>query len=297
MNFNMILQRVNSGNWFDRNWLEQWRRSNNSQQDFKSKRSAPQEGQVFILGAGPGDPELLTMKAYRLLQEADVVLYDWLVSEALLDLIPKTTQRQFVGKRCGRHSCPQSEICRLMVEQAQLGKKVIRLKGGDPSIFGRVAEECLALQEADIPYAIVPGITAASGMAAYTGMPLTDRRYSQTVRFITATLKDPASEPDWSAMVANPDHGQQDTLVFYMGLKRIGTIASRLMQHGMAADMPVAIVDQATQPQQRHIQATLATAADLAQQAQLQGPALFLVGDVSKNPFSVNLPLLQQTTA
>lgn len=250
-------------------------------------------GEVFIVGAGPGDPELLTLKAHRLIQSADVVLFDWLVSEDLLRLIPASATRQFVGKRCGQHSFEQQTICNLMVEHARLGRKVVRLKGGDPSVFGRVSEECDALQNANIPYAIVPGITAASGMAAYSGMPLTDRRYAQSVRFITATLKNPEDEPDWSGMVTQSGKSQ-DTLVFYMGLKRIGTIAQRLISHGMNADMPCAVVDQATQQQQQIITGNLRNIADLVAAKVIEGPALLVVGEVTQQPWSVDLALLHK---
>lgn len=266
-------------------------------QYFKKNRDYPRigggRGEVFIVGAGPGDPELLTIKAHRLIQSADVVLFDWLVSEDLLRMIPASATRQFVGKRCGQHSFEQQTICNLMVEHARLGRKVVRLKGGDPSVFGRVSEECEALQNANIPYAIVPGITAASGMAAYSGMPLTDRRYAQSVRFITATLKNPEDEPDWSGMVSQAGKSQ-DTLVFYMGLKRIGTIAQRLITHGMKADMPCAVVDQATQQQQQVISGNLSNIADLMASQVIEGPALLVVGEVTQQPWSVDLALLHK---
>lgn len=257
---------------------------------------AESSGQVYILGAGPGDPELLTLKAYRLIQSADVVLFDWLVSEELLNMIPSSAIRQFVGKRCGKHSFEQKTICNLMVEHARLGRTVVRLKGGDPSVFGRVSEECEALQQAHIPFAIVPGVTAASGMAAYTGMPLTDRRYAQSVRFITATLKRPEDEPDWSAMVAaGKNRKAQDTLVFYMGLKRIALIAQRLMTHGMASEMPCAIVDQATKSNQQVFSGTLSTIAGILAQQHIEGPALLVVGEVTKCPWPVALSMLHQS--
>ena len=247
-----------------------------------------QGGQVYILGAGPGDPELLTLKAYRLIQSADVVLFDWLVSEELLKMIPASTIRQFVGKRCGKHSFEQKTICNLMVEHARLGRTVVRLKGGDPSVFGRVSEECEALQNADIPFAIVPGVTAASGMAAYTGMPLTDRRYAQSVRFITATLKHPDDEPDWHSMVARSENIKaQDTLVFYMGLKRIPMIAERLKNHGMSPFMPCAIVDQATKSTQKVFSGQINDIAQILENNQIEGPALFVVGEVARSPWQV----------
>ncbi|BDX08597.1 uroporphyrinogen-III C-methyltransferase [Planctobacterium marinum] len=275
--------------------LKKWWHRGTQHNDSQVYKRPSGKGEVFIVGAGPGDPELLTLKAYRLLQTADVVLFDWLVSEELLRLIPACAIRQFVGKRCGQHSFEQQTICNLMVEHARLGRKVVRLKGGDPSVFGRVSEECEALQLAEIPFAIVPGITAASGMSAYSGMPLTDRRYAQSVRFITATLKNPEEEPDWSGMVAqNTSHKTQDTLVFYMGLKRIAVIAQRLMSHGMAADMPCAIVDQATQQTQKVIHGQLDSIAHKLSQHDIEGPALLVVGRVTEVPWPVNLNLLHK---
>lgn len=248
-------------------------------------------GQVTIIGAGPGDPELLTVKAHRLLQEADVVLYDWLVSEVLLNICPAKTIRQFVGKRCGEHSCQQETICNLMVEHARLGRKVVRLKGGDPSVFGRVSEECLALQNANISFAIVPGITSATGMAAYAGLPLTDRRYAQSVRFITASLKNPESEPDWSTMVS-ADTDKQDTLVFYMGLRRIDTIVNRLLTHGMPLNMPIAVIDKACHMEQQRIDGTLGDILAKLTNYQLSGPALIVVGKTAAVEFDIDRSLL-----
>lgn len=253
------------------------------------------KGSVYIIGAGPGDPELLTMKAYRLIQSADVVLYDWLVSEELMRLVPAAAIRQFVGKRCGRHSFKQETICNLMVEHARLGRKVVRLKGGDPSIFGRVSEECEALENANIPYAVVPGITAATGMAAYSGMPLTDRRFGQSARFITATLKNPEDEPDWSNMVSTSSQQKhQDTLVFYMGLKKVGLIAQRLMTHGMDPQMNCAIVENATHESQQVLSGTISDIAQRLETSDVQGPALFVVGKVTEKPWSTDLTLLKK---
>lgn len=251
-------------------------------------------GQVYIVGAGPGDPELLTLKAYRLLQSADVVLYDSLVSDELMDLVPAAALRQYVGKRCGQHSFQQQAISNLLVEHARLGRKVVRLKGGDPCVFGRVSEECEALQKANIPFAIVPGITAATGMAAYSGMPLTDRRFGQSVRFITATLKNPQDEPDWQNMVSTSSQQKhQDTLVFYMGLRKIELICQRLMAHGLRADMPCAVVESATTAQQAAFSADVSTIAEKLQSSSISGPALFVVGEVAKQPWQIDLSLIQ----
>lgn len=258
------------------------------------KVSGAGNASVHIIGAGPGDPELLTLKAYRLLQTADVVLYDSLVSEALLDLIPAATIRQYVGKRCGQHSFKQDTICNLIVEHAKLGRNVVRLKGGDPSIFGRVSEECQALEEANIPFAIVPGITAAAGMAAYSGMPLTDRRYGQSVRFITATLKNVSDEPDWENMVSTSSQQKhQDTLVFYMGLRKIHLICQRLMEHGMDSHMPCAIVEHATLPSQQILAGDISSIAQKLQNSEITGPALFVVGKVTEKPWQIDMSLLK----
>lgn len=255
------------------------------------KYQAHSKGQVMIVGAGPGDPELLTMKAHRSLQEADVVLYDWLVSEALLEICPPNTIRVFVGKRCGEHSCQQEVICQQMIEHARLGRNVVRLKGGDPCVFGRVSEECEALQRANITFAIVPGITSATGMAAYAGLPLTDRQYAQSVRFITASLKKPDSEPEWSTMVAS-DPNKQDTLVFYMGLRRIDMIVSRLLTHGMCPDMPIAIIDKACQSEQQRVNSTLTDLHDTLLSYRLSGPALIVVGKTAAVQFDIDSELL-----
>ena len=194
-------------------------------------------GEVFIVGAGPGDAELLTLKAYRLLQEADVVLFDWLVDQSVLDCIPRHVAREFVGKRCGKHSVPQDKICERLVELGLQGKRVVRLKGGDPAIFARTCEETDALHQAGIPFAIVPGITAASGASAYTGIPLTDRRFAQSVRFMTAQFQNPAKEADWQAIAAS---SERETTVVYMGLKRLALLSQRLTEAGVDANLPVA---------------------------------------------------------
>lgn len=263
---------------------------------FKSDTESS-NGSVHIIGAGPGDPELLTMKAYRLIQSADVVLYDWLVSDKLLELVPVAAIRQFVGKRCGQHSFKQQTICNIMVEHARLGRKVVRLKGGDPSIFGRVSEECQALQEANIPFAIVPGITAATGMAAYSGMPLTDRRFGQSVRFITATLKNPEDEPDWQNMVSGSSQKKhQDTLVFYMGLRRVDLICQRLKAHGMDENMSCAVIENATHSSQNILSGSISDIAQKLEKSNIEGPALFVVGLVTKTPWKVGLSLLKAET-
>lgn len=262
---------------------------------FTSAKSRNCGGQVYIVGAGPGDPELLTLKAYRLIQDAEVVLYDSLVSEEMLELVPASATRQYVGKRCGQHSFKQETICNLLVEHARLGRNVVRLKGGDPCVFGRVSEECEALQKANIPFAIVPGITAATGTAAYTGMPLTDRRFGQSVRFITATLKNTEDEPDWHSMVARSSQQKhQDTLVFYMGLRKIDLICQRLIAHGMRKNMPCAVVESATTATQSILSTDISTIVQKLQNSTISGPALFVVGEVAKQPWQVDISLIQR---
>jgi uroporphyrin-III C-methyltransferase len=248
-------------------------------------------GAVYLIGAGTGDVELLTLKAYRLLQQADVVLYDWLVNQDVLALLPKKTQRIFVGKKAGCHHMSQAQICQLMLEQAQQGKQVVRLKGGDPSIFGRLNEETQILTQHNIPFAIVPGITAALGCAAYSGIALTDRDCTQSVRLVTAHLKDQQDQPQWQSLATC-----QDTLVFYMGLNRIEHIAQQLLKHGMAADMPMAIIDQGTSDAQQVCCATLASIAETVQWQSFSGPALIIVGKVVNKRQAVDLSLLVPNT-
>ena len=241
-------------------------------------------GHVHLIGSGPGDAELLTLKAYRLLQSVDVVMYDWLVNPEILDMIPPHVERRFVGKKCGEHSMSQIEISELLVSVAKEGKSIGRLKGGDPAIFARAAEECEMLTKHQIPFSIVPGITAASGASAYAGIPLTHRDCAQSVRFITAHLKDATLQPDWQSLVsgAMPDAlgKNAETLVFYMGLRRIESIMQQLLQHGLPMDMPVAIIDKATSTQQ---QVCIGQVKNIAQRLacrQFTGPALIIVGEV-----------------
>ncbi|ABG41047.1 uroporphyrinogen-III C-methyltransferase [Paraglaciecola sp. T6c] len=241
-------------------------------------------GHVHLIGSGPGDAELLTVKAYRLLQSVDVVMYDWLVNPDILDMIPAHVERRFVGKKCGEHSMTQTQISELLVSVAKEGKTIARLKGGDPAIFARAAEECDLLTKHQIPFSIVPGITAASGASAYAGIPLTHRDCAQSVRFITAHLKDPALQPDWQSLVngAMPDaKGKNaETLVFYMGLRRVESIMQQLQSHGLPVDLPVAIIDKATSAQQ---QVCIGQVKNIAQRLvcrQFTGPALIIVGEV-----------------
>ncbi|MEP0355051.1 uroporphyrinogen-III C-methyltransferase [Paraglaciecola sp.] len=254
----------------------------------------PEKGYVHLIGAGPGDAELLTLKAYRLIQTADVVMYDWLVNPDIIEMIPAKVERIFVGKKCGNHSMKQADICELMVEVAQTGKNIVRLKGGDPAIFARAGEECDILAKHQIDFAIVPGITAASGASAYAGIPLTHRECAQSVRFITAHLKSTKAEPNWCAIVegAKGTNENGETLVFYMGLKRIDTIMQRLAQNGLRPDMPVAVIDQASTSQQRVCVGTLMDIATKVQAEKFQGPAVTIVGEVVNKRHRVDLSLL-----
>lgn len=251
-------------------------------------------GQVFIVGAGPGDAELLTRKAYRLLQQADVVLFDWLVDESVLACIPRHVTKEFVGKRCGKHSVAQQDICARLVQLADAGKNVVRLKGGDPAVFARTCEETDALDAAGIPFAIVPGITAASGASAYTGIPLTDRRSAQSLKLMTAQFQDPNKEADWAAIAAQ---AEQQTTVVYMGLKRLGQLSQRLLEEGIDRAMPVAVIENACCTNQRLITSTVTDIAEEVTKAEIQGPALVIIGKVVAARQHVCVDLLQGTQA
>ncbi len=232
-------------------------------------------GEVTLVGAGPGDPELLTLKALRALQDADVILHDRLVSDAVLDLSRRDATRISVGKSAGSIGSTQEQINQLLIEHACAGKRVVRLKGGDPFIFGRGGEELEALAEAQINFSVVPGVTAAAGCAAYAGIPLTHRDHAHSVTFVTGHADKDGKEPDWRAL-AQPGM----TAVFYMGLARTEYIVAKLIEHGAPADLPAGLVAQGTLPDQRVITATLATITGVAGQARLESPALLIVGRV-----------------
>ncbi|ATE62316.1 uroporphyrinogen-III C-methyltransferase [Thauera sinica] len=238
-------------------------------------RPGPLPGHVYLVGAGPGDPELFTLRGARLLGGADVVVYDNLVSPAIVDLAPAGAQRIYVGKKAADHTLPQDEINALLVRLAGAGKRVVRLKGGDPFIFGRGGEEMEALVEAGITVEVVPGITAAAGIAAYAGIPLTHRDHAQSVVFTTGFLKDGRLDLDWPMLAR---HGQ--TLVIYMGISRLGEICAGLMAHGLPAATPAAVIERGTTHAQRVVTADLATLEARVRDEGVRPPALTVVGDV-----------------
>ncbi len=239
-----------------------------------ARRRKAAEGEVWLVGAGPGDAELLTLKAARRLAEAEVIVYDRLVSDEVLAHARPSAERIYVGKADGRHTLPQAEINRLLVRLARQGRKVLRLKGGDPLIFGRGGEELEALRAAGIRYEVVPGITSAAGCAAYAGIPLTHRDHAQALGFVTGHRQDGGPEPDWDAL-ARP--GQ--TLVFYMGLHNAAELAARLLAHGCAPGTPAALIERGTTPRQRVALGTLAGLPELARDA--EPPALIVIGAVA----------------
>nr|WP_257227501.1 MULTISPECIES: siroheme synthase CysG [unclassified Acinetobacter] len=233
------------------------------------------KGEVYLVGAGPGDPELLTLKALRLMQQADVVIYDRLVSQPIMDLCRRDAEKIYVGKARSNHAVPQEGINALLVKYASEGKRVCRLKGGDPFIFGRGGEEIQELFAAGVAFQVVPGITAASGCSAYAGIPLTHRDYAQSVRFLTGHLKEGSPELPWNELVY-----QNQTLVLYMGLVGLEKICEKLIAHGQRPDMPVALVSKGTTPEQKVVVGTLADIASKVSEYQIQAPTLTIIGDV-----------------
>ena len=241
----------------------------------KGETVAEKTGEVALVGAGPGDPDLLTFRALRLMQQADVVLYDRLVSQEVLDLVRRDAEQIYVGKKRDYHSVRQEEINQTLADLAKEGKRVVRLKGGDPFIFGRGGEEIATLAEQSVPFQVVPGITAASGCASYAGIPLTHRDYAQSVRFVTGQLKDGTIDLDWN-ILAQP----QQTIVIYMGLKGLSVICEQLIKHGAAPSLPAALVQQGTTIHQQVMTGTLSTLPDVLKGKEVHAPTLLIVGEV-----------------
>lgn len=237
--------------------------------------SSDGSGGVYLVGTGPGDPELLTVRAARLLQRADVALYDNLVSEEILQLLPATAQRIYVGKRRNKHALEQDDINQLMVDLARKGRCVLRLKGGDPFIFGRGGEELEFLCEAGVAFHVVPGITAAVGASAYAGIPLTHRRLAQSVTFVTGHLQDGSMALDWPMLAR-----ARQTVAVYMGLLGLPVLCAKLIEHGRDPSTPIAIIERGTTRRQRVIDGTLADLPERVARAQLHAPTLIIVGEV-----------------
>ena len=250
-------------------------RSLNINQDLRRDSTASLKGKVYLVGSGPGDPDLLTLKAYKLLQRAEVILHDSLVSEEILSLVDSSALLVDVGKRASHHSKHQDEINEILVDHGSSSRCVVRLKGGDPFIYGRGGEELQALVAANIPFEVVPGITAASGCASYAGIPLTHRDYSQTVMFITAQCKNSEENLNWPSIAR-----QNQTLVVYMGLLKNEVLAEQLIKYGRAPDTAVAVVENGTTNSQRVITGTLMTLSDLVEKHSVISPALIIIGEV-----------------
>ncbi len=240
-----------------------------------SDNRAQAVGEVYLIGAGPGDPDLLTFRALRLMQMADVVVYDRLVSTQILDMVRRDAERIYVGKERDNHTLSQENINQLLVRLAKEGKRVVRLKGGDPFIFGRGGEEISTLMENGISFQVVPGITAASGCATYSGIPLTHRDYAQSVVFVTGHLQDGSVDLNWKAL-AHPNQ----TIVFYMGLHGVGVMSEQLVKHGLPASTPVGLVQQGTTQNQRVIITDLENLEHTVKEEALKPPTIIIVGTV-----------------
>ena len=238
-------------------------------------RGSPRQGLVSLVGAGPGDPDLLTLKALECLQRVDVVYYDNLISDAVLDRIRRDAKRVYVGKRRGIEGMAQQVINQMLISDAQAGLRVVRLKGGDPLVFGRGGEELDALKSAHINFEVVPGITAASGCAAFAGIPLTHRDVAHSVRFITAQVSTMSSDIDWAELA-----GEQQTLVVYMGLSELAAITRKLVEHGMDETLPVAVVSRASYQDQAVVTGTLNNILDRVESSSVSGPTTIIVGRV-----------------
>ena len=237
----------------------------------------PPLGRVYLVGAGPGDPELLTLRAVRLLQQAQVVVYDHLVSSAVLEFVSPKAQRIYAGKRRNEHTLRQEEINTLLISLATQGKQVVRLKGGDPFIFGRGGEELQALAARGIDFEVVPGVTAASGVASYAGIPLTHRDYAQSCIFVTGHLKNGTADLDWPSLVR-----LNQTVVIYMGLGGLPEICRQMMAHGAAPNLPIAVVQDGSIASQKVVTGTLIDMPDRVARAGLKSPCLTIIGNVVK---------------
>ena len=237
----------------------------------------PPVGRVYLVGAGPGDPELLTLRAVRLLQQAQVVVYDHLVSSAVLEFVSPKAQRIYAGKRRNEHTLRQEEINTLLISLANEGKQVVRLKGGDPFIFGRGGEELQALAAQGIDFEVVPGVTAASGVASYAGIPLTHRDYAQSCIFVTGHLKNGTADLDWPSLVR-----LNQTVVIYMGLGGLPEICRQMMAHGAAPNLPIAVVQDGSIASQKVVTGTLINMPDRVARAGLKSPCLTIIGNVVK---------------
>lgn len=232
-------------------------------------------GKVWLIGAGPGDPDLLTVKAARLIAQADALVYDHLVGEGIMDLARSDARLIYAGKEASKHTLPQGSINQLLVDLAREGLSVVRLKGGDPFIFGRGGEELETLVASDIPFEVIPGVTAAAGCAAYSGFPLTHRDHAQALTFVTGHLKDGSVNLDWPAL-ARPCH----TIVFYMGIGAAAEICRQMIFHGLPPTTPAAVVRNGTLPDQQTLLATLGTLPERINESEIKPPALIIVGSV-----------------
>ena len=238
---------------------------------------APSTGRVYLVGAGPGDPDLLTLRAVRLLQQTQAIVYDNLVSPEVLDYVSPNALRFYAGKRRNNHTLRQEEINALLVKLAREGKHVVRLKGGDPFIFGRGGEELETLAAHGISFEVVPGVTAASGVSSYAGIPLTHRDYAQSCLFVTGHLKDGSANLDWPSLVR-----PRQTVVIYMGLGGLPEICRQMVAHGAAPELPIAVVQNGSLQTQRVVTGTLANMAERVAQAGLVSPCLTIIGEVVK---------------